>query len=212
MNRDQFADGEWYHCYNRGVDKRRTFVTTSDYARMQELLYLANSSTPIHRSNRERITHADVFSISRGEPLVDVAAYCLMPNHFHILLRQVSENGISLFMRKLMTAYTMYFNIKNKRVGNLFYKPFRSQHVPDDRYGQRVYNYIHANPWELARSETKRAQRSFIELYEYSSILDHTKHRVESDIIQSIDKLPFNPKSTHEILADAHLFDELTAR
>lgn len=212
MNREQFADDEWYHCYNRGVDKRRTFIGPSDYTRMQELLFLANSDTPIHRSNREHIAHSDVFSITRGKPLVDIAAYCLMPNHFHILLRQTSESGVSLFMRKLMTAYTMYFNIKNERVGNLFYKPFRSRHVADDRYAQRVHNYIHANPWELVRSKPRNAQCDFIESYEYSSIIDHTNHRPESAIIKTSSKVPFILKSTQEILSDAHLFDNLTAR
>ncbi len=212
MNRDQFAHDEWYHCYNRGVDKRRTFVSSRDYERMQELLYLANSSTALHRSNHKHIVHESVFTIPRGDPLVSIAAYCLMPNHLHLLLKQEVEGGIPTFMRKLMTGYTMYFNSKHRRVGNLFYKPFRSRHVPDDRYGQHVYNYIHANPWELVRSKSKSVQIRFLETYPYSSLIDTRKARAASKIITRSQDAPFMQKSTTTLLSDALFFDENTAR
>ena len=72
-----------------------------------------------------------------------------MHNHFHLLLKEIVEGGISTFMHKVGTAYTMYFNIKNERTGNLFNKPFKSRHVLVDRYFQHVINYIHCNPAEL---------------------------------------------------------------
>ena len=212
MNRDSFADGEWYHCYNRGVDKRETFMRIADYDRMQELFYLGNSHTALHRSNRARTSHVEVFTIPRGDPLVRVAAYCLMPNHFHLLVRQERTNGISTYMRKVMTAYTMYFNIKYNRDGNLFYKPFRSRHIHDDRYGQHVYNYIRVNPWEVVRNESNNAQIKFLERYSYSSLIDGKTMRAESAILAGQYELPFVNKPTQTILCDAQFFDENSSR
>lgn len=207
MNRDKPAPNEWYHVYNRGVDKRKTFMDYKDYERMQELLYITNATKPIHRSDKLFSNKSELFSLDRGSPLVDVAAYCLMPNHVHLLLRSTLDNGISSFMRKLMTGYTMYFNIKYERTGNLFYKPFRSRHVPDDRYGQHVFNYILSNPWELSKSGPKLKQIQFIETYKYGSLADLLCPRIESAILTPAHTLPFSRKPTAILFEDAHFFD-----
>ncbi len=148
-SREAFSIGEWYHCYNRGVDKRIIFEDQSDYERFLGILYLANSSIPIHRSALKVSSLYEVLAVPKTDSIVSIAAFCLMPNHFHILLKEGQEGGITTFMRKLGTAYTMYFNIKNQRVGNLLTKPFRSKHVEDDDYFQRCVRYIHCNPAEL---------------------------------------------------------------
>jgi putative transposase len=88
----------------------------------------------------------DFLELEKGEPLVDIGSYCLMPNHFHLLLHQRQEDGISRFMQKLTTAYTMYFNIKNKRTGVLFQGRFKSKHAAEDRYLKYLLSYIHLNP------------------------------------------------------------------
>jgi len=87
--------------------------------------------------------------MSRGTMRVSIGAFCLMSNHFHLLLQEIEEGGISAFVQKLGTAYTMYFNIKYQRVGGLFCKPFRSIHVDKDEYLQQVIQYIHCNPAEI---------------------------------------------------------------
>src|SRR3989344_578137 len=110
-----FAPKEWYHCYSRGIDKCIVFKDTTDYQRFVGLLYLANTSTVLHRSNLGHFNFHELFTISLKEPLVSIGAYTLMPNHFHLLLYEKSAGGISMFMQKLGTAYTMYFNVKNKR-------------------------------------------------------------------------------------------------
>jgi putative transposase len=171
--RKGFAPGEWYHCYSRGIDKRSTFEEKRDYDRFLELLYLCNSSESVHRSN---LNTDDVFETERVAPLTSIGAFCLMPNHFHLLLKQIDEGGISEFMQKLGTAYTMYFNIKYQRSGGLFVKPFRSRHIPDDHYFQRVIQYIHCNPAELYEpgwkdgkvKDNKSLQRKLLS-YRYSS-------------------------------------------
>lgn len=181
-NRVPLAVGEWYHCFTRGVDKRKTFQYARDYERFMQILYLANSTTVLHRSNLKDRSHTEVFSVQRGLPLVYVAAYCIMPNHFHLLLHEITEGGIAKYMQKVGTAYAMYFNIKNNRVGNLFVKPFRSKHVSDDVYFNRVATYIHLNPVELFDPEWKTAAPKNIAMlekrmheYTYSSLCDYGK-------------------------------------
>jgi putative transposase len=164
--RELFAENEWYHCYTRGVDKRTVFEDAAEFRRFQHLLYLCNSKTPVHRSNQLETSDQHIYSIERGEPLVAIGAYCLMPNHFHLLLREIQEGGLSEFMRKLGIAYTMYFNIKHERVGNLFVKPFRAKHVSTNDYFKRVAQYIHLNPAELFEAGWKEGRTRNLESLE----------------------------------------------
>ena len=174
----QFGIGERYHCYNRGVDKRVTFLDNQDIKRFVSLLYLANDSSSIDLRGIDLLSKA--FSHVRKEQLVAIEAYALMPNHYHLVLREIREGGISTFMQKLGTAYTKYFNVKYGRVGNLFVKPFRAKHVPDDRYFQHLVRYIHLNPAELFErsfKEGKVLDRDALEQnlleYPHSSLLDY---------------------------------------
>ncbi len=155
MNRRPFELEEWYHCFNRGVEKRTVFESELDANRFLILLYLANGIEAIDLFNERKPSLEKAFQVDRGSPIVAIGAYCLMPNHFHLLLKETSEGGITLFMKKVGIAYAMYFNSKNERAGNLFMKPFRSRHVSTDRYFQRVLQYIHCNPAELFESGWK---------------------------------------------------------
>ena len=189
--REPLAVGEWYHCYNRGLDKRVVFNDTVDYERFLQALYLSNSSEPTDRNAFEHIEHPRVFLRNRSAPIVAIGAYTLMPNHFHILLQEIVEGGITRFMHKLGTSYTMYFNIKNKRNGNLFAKPFRSRHVSKDGYFKHVAQYIHLNLAELFEREWrsgKVASPSTLEknmrAYRFSSLQDYCGiRRVERVIL-----------------------------
>jgi putative transposase len=179
-NRAPFADGEWYHCYTRGVDKRKVFQSTVDYRRFVETLYLSNGTETVRRSDLVNASHAEIFARKRGKQLVAIGAYALMPNHFHILLEQKQEGGVARFMQKLGTAYTMYFNLRHERTGNLFVGPFKSRHVDDDRYLEHVAQYIHLNPAELSEPDWKkgkvkdmRALETSLASYEFSSYQDY---------------------------------------
>jgi len=178
--REQFAVDEWYHCYNRGVDKRTVFESDNDYRRFVQTIYLSNNAESTNRFNIKHFEHDRFFERARGELLVEIGAYCLMPNHFHLLLREHSEGGITKFMHKLGTSYTMYFNIKHERIGNLFLKPFRSRHVHDDKYFRHVAQYIHLNSVEIFERGWKQGVvRSIKNLeknliaYPYSSYPDY---------------------------------------
>jgi len=140
------------------------------------LLYLANSQEDVRIGNVLLSTkYLDVFKRERETPLVAIGAFCLMPNHFHILATPLSENGIPRFMLKLQTGYSMYFNTKNERKGSLFQGPYRGVHVDNDRYLKYLYSYIHLNPAKLVDPRWKETMDSnntlvrFVEQYPYSS-------------------------------------------
>lgn len=209
-----FSPGEWYHCYSRGVDKRKIFLTKGDYERFQMLLYACNSKTPIHISalDQNRIqgpTLNTVLEQERGEPLVEIGAYTLMPTHYHLLLRECTEGGLTLFMRKLGTGYTMFFNLKNERTGALFSGRFKARHVTYDDYFRRVLNYIHGNVaelyepgWKEGKIHSVHALRAKALSYPYSSLQDYEGSRREAAAI-------INMSAVLDTLEEPPTFDRL---
>lgn len=208
-----FSVGEWYHAYSRGLDKRTIFESDRDYKRFQQYLYLSNTPEPLRRDNLERMPHHELFSLLRSQTLVSIGAYCLMPNHFHLLLNETTDGGITRFMQKLGTAYTMYFNIKYERVGGLLTKPFRAKHIADDRHFQHVAQYIHLNSAELSEPGFKRGKvrsaKSLINRmqgYRYSSFPDYCgENRAEKEILdaESFDLLSATMPPANELIEDA---------
>ena len=185
MNRKHvFSTDEYYHVYNRGVEKRIIFQNKYDYHRFILLLYFCNSKEPVDMEKifRESPTFTDMFYIKRSKPLVAIGAWCLMPNHFHILIKEIQENGITEFMRKLTTGYSMYFNKKYNRSGALFQGKFKSEHITEDRYLKYIFSYIHLNPVKLVPGESKWKEYGledkerveiFLKNYEYSSFKNY---------------------------------------
>lgn len=179
-----FIVGEWYHCYNRSIEKRVAFEDTKDYHRFLELIYLANDEFPLRREDIGVRKFEDVLNIPRGKKLVAIHAFCLMPNHFHLVLKEVSKGGITSFMRKVGTAYTLYFNSRHERVGNLFLKPFQSRRASTDPHLQQLISYVHCNPVTLYEPEWKTKHvvdpqflGERIAEYPYSSLSAHTGER-----------------------------------
>lgn len=176
-----FATGEYFHIYNRGTEKRKIFLDMNDYERLLSLLYVTNSPVVIHRSDHFTKKLNEILAIPRESTLVDIGAYCLMPNHFHLLLHEHTENGISTFMQKLGTAYTMYFNKKCERKGSLFESTFHARHASGDEYLKYLFAYIHLNPMGLISPEWKEKHRvhdkksayEYLKNYRYSSYLDY---------------------------------------
>ncbi|HUY62501.1 MAG TPA: transposase [Candidatus Paceibacterota bacterium] len=175
----QIAPEEFYHLYNRGVEKRKIFLRNADYDRFLALLYLANQDEPADLKYQGHSLR-EVQRV-RGTQLVDIIAYCLMPNHFHILARERTEGGIARFMQKVTTGYTMYFNKRNERSGALFGGTYKAKHVSEDRYFRYLVAYIHLNPVKLLDPSWKesgikdsvRAER-FLTQYAFSSYPDYS--------------------------------------
>lgn len=187
-----FAPGEYYHIYNRGTEKRKIFLDKNDYRRFLMLLYFANQDSPVVLKLQGQ-TLEELAGKRAGTPIVEIVSYCLMPNHFHILVREATDGGISKFMQKLTTGYTMYFNTKNERTGTLFQGRYKANHVADDRYLRYLISYIHLNPVKLIEPKWKEtgicdqsnAER-YLEKYEASSYSDYLgKKRAENCILSS---------------------------
>lgn len=187
--------GEYYHVYNRGVDKRIVFMDEEDKKRFIRLLYLCNDEKRFEYRNRRD----DNLSEIETRKIVSIGAYCLMGNHFHILLKETTERGISKFMEKLMTAYSMYFNKKNKRTGPLFAGAFKAEHCSRDEHLKYLYAYIHLNPLKFADKSWKKkniinnlSMKKFLGSYTISSYLDYAlakniKDREEASILTKKD-------------------------
>jgi putative transposase len=142
----KFAVGEYYHVYNRGVEKRVVFSDEFDYQRFLLLLLLANDEQSIEVQQLVRDNSIPQLLKQTREPLVKVLAFSLMPNHYHLLIKESKENGISKFMQKVGTGYSMYFNLRNDRSGCLFQGRYKAKHAIDDRYLKYLFEYIHLNP------------------------------------------------------------------
>lgn len=150
----------FYHIYNRGVDKRVVFEDEKDYMRFINKLLEFNQ-------NKEK------------EPLfVDIICFCLMPNHFHMILRPIAENGITDFMRRLSTGYAMYFNRKHKRKGVLFETNYKSILIENEEYLKHLSRYIHLNPKAIVNSSNDFVENilpasEILKKYRWSSFLDY---------------------------------------
>jgi len=189
-----FAENEYYHIYSRGVEKRKIFLNTKDHNRFIALLYIMNQDVSfrmdnflqVHKNNLQKI-----FEEKREKSLVSILGYCLMPNHFHLILHEHTEGGISKFMGKLLTAYSMYFNTKYKRSGPLFSHPFRSEHIGNESQYMYIFSYVHLNPlsiiekkWKIDGIKNKKEAEEFLEKYKFCSYLDFLgNNRPESAII-----------------------------
>ncbi len=193
--RVEFGDEEFYHVFNRGTEKRNVFTRKSDYERFVALLYACNREESVRLDGGSKLqgrTLLDyVLSQKSNQPLVDVCAYCVMPNHFHLLLRQRVDGGISKFMQKLITGYTMYFNKRNDRSGVLFQGKYKAVHADSDRYLKYLIAYIHLNPaklidstWREKRTVSKLEMEAHLAGYQYSSYQDYLDgQRAESKIL-----------------------------
>ena len=172
-------------------------MNKKDYRRFIHLLFVCNSKSTIHLSDHSEKSSDEIFKINREKTLVDIGAYCLIPNHFHLLLKEKEGGNISLFMQKLMTAYAMYFNKKYERTGSLFESKFRAQHTNKDNYLKYLFSYIHLNPIKLINSKWKEDNikntaeiKKHLHQYEYSSYLDYMKKNRIQKIILNTEAFP----------------------
>ncbi len=193
FRKTNLVEGEYYHIYNRGNSKQKIFHDKEDYLRFMSLLYVSNSSESFNLYDLNRDTHFNVYEIDRNNLLVNMGAYCLMPNHFHILITGKLEGGISKFMQKLSTAYSMYYNKKYERTGGLFEGKFKSQHAATDRHLKYLFSYIHLNPikliqkdWKEKGIKNKNESLGYLKEYFYSSYLDFVgEERIQSRILNT---------------------------
>ncbi|MDP1689909.1 MAG: transposase [bacterium] len=163
-----FAVGEHYHIYNRGVDKRIIFVDKYDIQRFFQSMVEFNTVDPIGSLYLNSfLLRGETPKLS--ERLVDIVAYCLNPNHFHLILRQLVEGGISEFMKRLGGGYTGHFNQKHDRNGSLFQGTFKDAHIDSNEYLLHASAYVNLNDRvHQLRGETPKLVKSVSSWREYT--------------------------------------------
>jgi putative transposase len=173
MKKPSFAEGQVYHVFNRGVEKRDIFLDDKDYLRFIHDLYDFNDINPV-RNLHYFINHKTgnvearkLYGYHEREPTVEILVFTLMPNHYHLMLRQIKDDGIVKFMHKLGTGYTMYFNKRYSRVGSLFQGRFKAVHLTREEHFIHLPYYIHTNPYRGSTSIDD------LEDYRWSSFPDY---------------------------------------
>jgi putative transposase len=174
--------GEYYHIYNRGINKQPTFTIERDYVRAKSTLdyYRHAGRRPkfsyfLGKSESERNNILKAISYENQE--ITIIAYCLMPNHFHLLLKQNTDSGISTYLANFQNSYTKYFNAKHKRTGALFDRQFKAVLIESENQLLHVTRYIHLNPYS-----SRLVKFNEIQSYPYSSLPEYlTGHYHLSD-------------------------------
>lgn len=175
-----------YHVYNRGVEKRNIFMDDYDYKVFINILKTSLSPPPDQKTLHKTVTFKG--STFKGIPRqpknfhqkIQLFAYCLMPNHFHFLLKQPEKDNLNKFMQSMIVRYSMFFNNKYNRVGSLFQSVYKAVLVLEEPYLLHLSRYIHRNPLEISKNFN----------YSYSSYGDYLKKRdtnwLNSDFILSM--------------------------
>lgn len=191
------VNNQFYHVYNRGINKQPIFREIKDYRRAIELIKFYQYSHPPLRYSKYQLLSLDrkqeFWKITAKSPkLVSINSYCLMPNHFHLSAEQQTDNGISKYLSNFQNSYTKYFNTKHNRTGPLLQGQFKAVRIEDDNQLLHVNRYIHLNPY----SSFIVKNIDDILTYPWSSIQEYFKTTVnnicEKDIILS------NFKNTNE--------------
>lgn len=156
MRKTQFVDNHFYHVFNRGVDRRVIFQDTADYRRFYFSMYLFNDlnfcspGKSIFKMLRGEDAQRHLLELAKDRvELVRIISFCLLPNHFHFLLQQVQEDGISKFMHRLGMGYANFFNKRYERSGRLFQGNFQAVLVERDAQFIHLPRYIHLNALDL---------------------------------------------------------------
>ena len=178
MKKPVFIENQIYHIFNRGVEKRNVFSKTKDYLRFIHNLFEFNNEYPVLNMNYYFNAGKTSQIPSLRKPrklLVEILIFTLMPNHFHLVLKQKKENGIVKFMQKLGTGYTMYFNQKYQRVGALFQGRFKATFIQSQAHFLYLPHYLHAtNPLSNYGGSTSiDSKMKFLENYRWSSFPDY---------------------------------------
>ena len=197
--RQQLVNDEIYHVVVRGIDDNLLFKDLDDHYRGIFSIYEFNNTIPVEIFKRRREIQAAKQKLKKGghrmspklaltndgrEKLIEILAFCFMPNHIHLLLKQLKDNGITRFMRKVGAGYGRYFNKKYNRKGYVFQNSFISVHVDNEEQLKTVFVYVHVNPTSLIEPKWKekgiknpKKAIKFLENYKWSSYQDYSNKK-----------------------------------
>lgn len=171
MRTTPFFEGGFYHIYIHATPNLLLFKNNNDYTRFLNTLFFGNTKESLQRLDRK----TDLSSvwdmrdgkIDIGVPLVGIVCFCLMPNHFHLILEEKVEGNISTFMHKVLTSFSKYTNLKYERRGHVFESKFHSKYLDDNNYLLRASSYVHLNPKDITQWHKKE------HLFKWSSFQDY---------------------------------------
>jgi putative transposase len=211
-----FIEGGYYHIFNRGVEKRYIYEDGQDCDVFLRLLsyYLSpfDPKAPHPFSGVPDIKMARARPLSNLNKEVELLAYCLMPNHFHLLIKQGTRDGMTKLLRRTLTAYTMYFNKRNNRVGHLFQGKYKASLIPEDPSLIHISRYIHLNPTEITNAELSSYPYSSYPYYLGSKKEDWVKEDFILDLFnKSKDTPPFDKFASYKDFVEANPQDAVEA-
>jgi putative transposase len=172
----QHAPEEYYHVFNRGMNKQVVFNNDIDRLRFLFLILVLQGEVIIKNVSREVRQRVQSSTLHINQDLmndvlknrtVGLVSFCLMPNHFHLIVKEIENGGIAKYMQRVLTAYTKYFNTKYEHSGHLFQGSYKSVWISDDKQLMHLSAYIHKNPREL------KNWRGKVDHYPWSSYRDY---------------------------------------
>lgn len=161
MRKEEFVLEEYYHIYSRTILNIPEFEDFENALKLSQAFLLANSTESTKafecfRNSKNTNWRKSVEIAWRGDKLVDVLAYAIMPDHYHLLVKEKQENGVSNFLQKCNTSIAKYINTKKERRGSLFEGPFKAKHIDSNNYLLHLSLYIHLNPLDFIDSKNWR--------------------------------------------------------
>ena len=207
MRKEKFIDGEFYHVYNRGTDKRQIFLDEYDYNRFLQSMDEFNTLQPIGSIYENSFVKKKIERLLGNRTskykklLVKIVCYCLNFNHFHLILQQEVKNGISEYLKRLAGGYTKYFNNKQQRTGVLFQGKFKAKHVSSNEYLLHLSAYVNLNDQLHTNQNYTSKKENKSSWYQYIKTGDSPKIKCSSEII--LDQ--FKNKKEYELFAQDSL-------
>lgn len=187
------VNGEYYHIFNRGSEKRSIYTQPRDYTRFQKTFHYYQFSGP--KPKFSQFTKSNLFKPLLNEKLIEIICYCLMPNHFHFLVRQLKGKGISVFISQLSNSYTKYFNVKYDRIGPLLQGAFKAVRVETDEQLVHVSRYIHLNP--VVSGLVKKPEN-----YKWSSYIEYIQNESSFCSVNEVLGLFKSPEKYQKFVED----------
>lgn len=179
IRKDQLVTGNYYHIFSRSIAKFVIFNNQEEFLRMRDIVHLCQFANFNYRFSKyiklDSTLKNQIYDnlLKSNEKLVEIIAYCLMPTHIHLILRQISDNGISKFMARILNSYSRYFNQKHGRIGPLWSGRFKNVFVSSDSQLLHLTRYLHLNPTSAGLTEKP-------EEWQYSSYKEYI-HKNDPD-------------------------------
>lgn len=202
QRKDLLANDHYYHVFSRSIAQYVVFNDAEEYSRMIEILNLYRYLDFNHKYSRfinfETIRqNAIIEDLEKNSPVfVEIVAYCIMPTHIHLVLKQITNHGISNYIAKVLNSYSRYFNLNHKRVGPLWAGRFKSVLVLKDEQLQHLTRYIHLNPTSAGLAKSLKDWQ-FSSYFEYIDLIEGKEKICSYD-----DLFDFSPQEYEKFVMD----------